>query len=104
MSEHLVLCGDHHLVTPPGPALFGSKQGLPEPYGEDGLTSTSESLTVPGIPREVQLAELISSEDVERLLEAEFDECNNETHENENVATIWPNAILIARLYASQFN
>ncbi|XP_021297739.1 uncharacterized protein LOC110426766 isoform X2 [Herrania umbratica] len=197
MSEHLVLCGDHHLVTAPGPALFGSKPGHPEPYGEEGSTSTrqprklpwfqasngwskdefdfldeeeefgektecrichdvdfitkleapcackgtikfahrkciqiwcnekgnivceichqryesgytvplpyagntlpniSESLTVPGIPRELQSAELISSEDVERLLEAEFDECNNETHETENGATTWPKAILI---------
>ena len=54
-------------------------------------------MTVPGIPREFQSAEL-TSEEVERLLEAEFDECNNETHENENGATTWRKAILIVRI------
>ncbi|XWS32870.1 hypothetical protein CRYUN_Cryun22dG0027500 [Craigia yunnanensis] len=53
-----------------------------------------EGLTVPGIRRELHSAEF-ASEEVERLLEAEFDECNNETHENENGATTWRKAILI---------
>lgn len=55
-------------------------------------------MAVPGIPRELQSAEF-TSEEVERLLEAEFDECNNETHVNENGATTWQKAILIVRLY-----
>ncbi|XP_022740504.1 uncharacterized protein LOC111292393 [Durio zibethinus] len=63
------------------------------------LGNLSEGLTVPGIPRELQSTEL-TSEEVEHLLEAEFDECNNETHdenenENANGATTWGKSILI---------